>query len=77
MRQSAGWAWRPPSWLLCLSGTFAAAVLAFGSALFYLKLHENELVFRTAISHTRTTGQLPPGAEPLVIQGPAALSWLP
>ncbi|MGC2460633.1 MAG: alpha/beta fold hydrolase [Steroidobacteraceae bacterium] len=69
MRESAGWAWRRPSWLLCLSGTFAAAVLAFGSALFYLKLHENELVFRTAISHTRTTGQLPPGAESLVIQG--------
>jgi alpha-beta hydrolase superfamily lysophospholipase len=39
-----------------------------GGTLAYLKLHESELVFRTALSHTRTNGQLPPGAERLVIR---------
>jgi len=38
-------------------------------ALLYLKLHESELVFHTALSHERTTGQLPPGAERLVLRG--------
>jgi hypothetical protein len=45
-------------------------VLALGSALLYLKLHENELVFHTAVSHLRTTGRLPAAAERLNIPGP-------
>jgi alpha-beta hydrolase superfamily lysophospholipase len=44
-----------------------AAALAVAGALLYLKLHENELVFRTAESREHALGQLPPGAERLVI----------
>lgn len=43
-------------------------MLGVGAALLYLKLHESELVFRAAVSHARTTGQLPPGAERLVMR---------
>jgi hypothetical protein len=59
---------RRPGWLTCVYGGLLAAVVAFGGALLYLKLHESELVFRTALSHQRATGQLPPDAERLVIR---------
>ncbi len=68
MSQSVRWAWRRPRWLLILSGALIAALLVLGGALAYLRLHESELVFRTALSNTRTTGQLPPGAERLAIR---------
>jgi pimeloyl-ACP methyl ester carboxylesterase len=54
-------------WLLCLIGVIALALLALGSTLLYLKLHESELVFRVALSHAHTTDQLPAGAERIVI----------
>ena len=68
MSQLVRWAWRRPRWLLCLSGTLVTALLILGGTLAYLKLHESELVFRTALSHTRATGQLPSGAERLLIR---------
>jgi pimeloyl-ACP methyl ester carboxylesterase len=61
--------WQRPGWLVWLYGACAVLVLALGSALLYLKLHENELVFRTAMSRTRMTGRLPAGAQRLVIHG--------
>jgi len=60
---------RRPGWLVWVCGACAAVVLALGIALLYLKLHENELVFRTGISRARATGLLPAGAERLVIHG--------
>lgn len=58
------------AWLLCLIAVIALALLALGSTLLYLKLHESQLVFRVAESHAHTTDQLPAGAERLVIHGP-------
>jgi alpha-beta hydrolase superfamily lysophospholipase len=55
---------------VCLYGGLLAAMVTVGGALAYLKLHESELVFRTARSHQRTLSQLPPGAERLVIHEP-------
>jgi pimeloyl-ACP methyl ester carboxylesterase len=60
---------RRPGWLVWVGGACAAVVLALGSALLYLKLHENELVFRTGMSRARATGLLPAGAERLAIHG--------
>jgi pimeloyl-ACP methyl ester carboxylesterase len=68
LSQSVRRAWQRPRWLLCLSGTLVAAVLVLGGTLAYLKLNESELVFRAVLSHSRATGQLPPGAERLVIR---------
>jgi uncharacterized protein len=68
LSQSVRWAWRRPRWLRCLSGTLVAALLILGGILAYLKLNESELVFRTALSRTRATSQLPSGAERLVIR---------
>jgi pimeloyl-ACP methyl ester carboxylesterase len=62
--------WRRAGWRLSLCGALAAALLALGGALLYLKLHEDELVFRTAVSHLRTTGRLPAAAERVNIHGP-------
>lgn len=62
------WRIRGPGWLQCVCGGVLAAVVAIGGALLYLKLHESELVFRTALSHQRATGRLPPDAERLVIR---------
>jgi uncharacterized protein len=56
-------------WLLGLSAVVAVATLALGSMLIYLKLHESELVFHTALSHAHTTRQLPWGAQSIVIHG--------
>ena len=56
-------------WLLCLFAAIALALLALGSTLLYLKLHESQLVFRVAQSHAHTTDQLPARAERLVIHG--------
>jgi pimeloyl-ACP methyl ester carboxylesterase len=47
----------------------ALGLLALGSTLVYLKLHESQLVFRVAQSHAHTNEQLPAGAERLVIHG--------
>ena len=68
--QSLRWTVRRRGWLLCLCGVLLVAVVAIGGVLLYLKLHESELVFHTALSHERATGQLPPGAERIVIPGP-------
>src|SRR5580658_7168126 len=62
------WRMRQPGWRTRVCGGLFAAVVAFGGALLYLKLHESELVFRTALSHQRATGQLPPEAERLAIR---------
>jgi pimeloyl-ACP methyl ester carboxylesterase len=69
-KQSATWRMRRPGWLLCVYGGLVAAIVAVGGALLYLKLHESELVFRTDLSHQRAMGQLPPGAERVVIREP-------
>ena len=58
---------RRPAWRGWLAGGLLAALLGVAGALVYLKLHENELVFRTAQSRERALGQLPPGAERVVI----------
>ena len=42
------WRMRRPGWLTCVYGGLLAAVVAFGGALLYLKLHESELVFTRA-----------------------------
>ena len=61
----------PRRWLRGLILVVAAGLLALGGTLGWLKWHENELVFATAVSHTRTGGQLPSDAERLVLNGPA------
>jgi uncharacterized protein len=68
--QSARGTVRRPAWLLCLCGVVLLAAVGIAGALLYLKLHESELVFHTALSHERATGQLPPGAERVVIREP-------
>jgi uncharacterized protein len=70
VNQSAKWSLRRPGWLGCLAAGLLAAIVAVGGALLYLKLHESELVFRTAMSRERALGQLPPGTERLVIREP-------
>jgi alpha-beta hydrolase superfamily lysophospholipase len=67
-RSSSRW-WRP-GWPVYLCGGVAAVVVALGTVLLYLKLHEDELVFRTGASHGRITGRLPPAAERLTIHAP-------
>ena len=57
-------------WLLCLIAVIALALLALGSTLLYLKLHESQLVFRVAASHAHMSDQLPAASERLVIHGP-------
>lgn len=42
-----------------------------GAILGWLKWHEDELVFATALSHARTNGQIPADAERLTIPGAA------
>ncbi len=68
--QSARWSLRRAGWLLWFCGVLLVAVVGIGGALLYLKLHESELVFHTTLSHERATGQLPPGAERIVIPAP-------
>ncbi len=70
VNRSTNWALRRPGWLGWLVAGLLAALLGIAGALVYLKLHENELVFRTAQSREHALGQLPPGAERVVIQEP-------
>jgi uncharacterized protein len=70
VNQTSKWSLRRPGWLGCLFGGLLAVIVALGGALLYLKLHESELVFRTAMSRERALGQLPPDAERLVIREP-------
>jgi fermentation-respiration switch protein FrsA (DUF1100 family) len=67
VKRSKTWTARRPAWLGWLAGGLLAALLGVAGALLYLKLHENELVFHTAASREHALGQLPPGAERVVI----------
>ena len=49
-------------------------MLVLGATLAWLKWHENDLVFATTLSHSRTSGQLPADAETLTIRGAAGSS---
>jgi pimeloyl-ACP methyl ester carboxylesterase len=55
------------SWIRGLVLALLVGVLTLGGILAWLKWHENELVFETALSHTRHFGPLPPGAGELII----------
>jgi alpha-beta hydrolase superfamily lysophospholipase len=57
-------------WALAACAVGALAVLGLGGPVTYLKLHENELVFRTAESRARATGQAPADAERLTLAAP-------
>jgi pimeloyl-ACP methyl ester carboxylesterase len=70
VNRSTNWALRRPGWLRWLAAGLLVVLLAVAGALLYLKLHENELVFRTAQSREHALGQLPPGAERVVIHEP-------
>jgi alpha-beta hydrolase superfamily lysophospholipase len=54
---------RPGFWWRSLLAVIALLALALGAILGWLKLHESELVFRTAESRTRTTGHVPDYAQ--------------
>jgi alpha-beta hydrolase superfamily lysophospholipase len=57
-------------WTLIACAVGALGVLALGGSVTYLKLHENELVFRAAESRARATGQAPADAEQLTVTAP-------
>lgn len=60
--------WRPlHRWIRGVAVVGLAGVLILGSILGWLKWHENDLVFNTALSHLRSYGQLPTNAERLTI----------
>jgi pimeloyl-ACP methyl ester carboxylesterase len=57
-------------WTLAICAVGALLVVGLGGPLAYLKLHENELVFRASESRARATGQLPADAERLTVTAP-------
>ena len=63
------WSRRVRPWLRGLVGVVLIGVALLGASLGWLKWRENELVFETALSHTRHYGPLPSYAEPLTIPG--------
>jgi uncharacterized protein len=58
---------RRSRWIRGLVAVLAVGLLVLGSILGWLKWHEDELVFATALSHARTNGQIPAGAEKISI----------
>lgn len=57
--------WR---WPRVLAALCVAGVVALGTVLGWLKWHENELVFETAVSRTQVSDHIPDGAERMTIR---------
>jgi fermentation-respiration switch protein FrsA (DUF1100 family) len=51
-----------------LAALLLLGAVLLGAILGWLKWHENELVFATTLSHERTNGQIPSGAEKVAIR---------
>lgn len=51
-----------------LAALLLLGVVLLGAILGWLKWHEDELVFETTLSHERTDGQIPSGAEKVAIR---------
>jgi uncharacterized protein len=51
-----------------LAALLLLGAVLLGAVLGWLKWHENELVFATTLSHERTNGQIPSGAEKVAIR---------
>lgn len=69
-RPAPAWSWLRVC-LVALAFCGLTGVLGIGATLGWLRWHEDELVFETALSRARADAPLPPYAQRLTIAGPA------